>query len=866
MSEKINISLIGTFDDQLSRATVKAKSSLEALKKTTDEMVKSSNNVGSAGTKAASGFSKIQTAASTAATKVKAFATALPGVINGLSSVATSAVMLHRSYRDLVDTQIKVDRATRQLSLANEAEAKAQAKVNQLVAEGKQGTPEYAQALVDLEQAQQQVKIKTDLLGEAQEAQSDAYEDFYLSIIPGVLGILGTLSSTFVGLRAVTAATGTATIQLSTAMKALRVALIAIPLVAIAAALLAIKTNAFGFRDALNELGVKLGQIFPQIKPFLQWIKDLAEAFGLTEKAMDLKKAWDLLVSGFQGAIKKIKETDWKAVINTIVTGISDFIKNFDWDAAWQSFKDALKSFAEWLDPILKDIGKFITDTIKSEGPKWWAGFQEALYSTGQWVKTGMISIAKAILNYISTNKDKWWIAFQEALWNGGKWVLDALKNIGTTISEYIKGNAASWWNTLVNVGKQVLGAINPFNWLKGFGGVLQGAEAAGPGGGGGMVDLATAKNMMGIPTQPKIDITAAIAKLDQLKAYANTTTTQISSFFVVMESSIKATLGRIGTFGTTAFTPLQTAATTVTSQTSAAFVTMETSIKGTITRIGAVFPTAFTQLYTFALQNTGKTIEAFVILQQQITTVMTAIKTVIGTQFLAIIDIISAFGPVLTALQNQFSNFSTSVSTYMTGMTTAIGNFATKSTASFNTVNTAVKTTQNALSSMSTSVSTYMTGMSSKVSQFGSAAQSAFSKVKSSADAATKSVKALQSAINALKSKTITITVNFKVNKPSGLEHGGAFLASAQHGFSGIVDRPTTMGGVRMGEGFKPELVTVQPLTRGTGNHSGPTVSSGGFGGSSRPIEIHVHNEINGREIQRIIKRVALEDIGLQI
>ena len=60
---------------------------------------------------------------------------------------------------------------------------------------------------------------------------------------------------------------------------------------------------------------------------------------------------------------------------------------------------------------------------------------------------------------------------------------------------------------------------------------------------------------------------------------------------------------------------------------------------------------------------------------------------------------------------------------------------------------------------------------------------------------------------------------------------------------------------------------MTVQPLTRGTGNHSGPTVSSGGGGtGSSRPIVIHVHNELGGREVQRIIKKVALEDIGLQV
>ena len=70
------------------------------------------------------------------------------------------------------------------------------------------------------------------------------------------------------------------------------------------------------------------------------------------------------------------------------------------------------------------------------------------------------------------------------------------------------------------------------------------------------------------------------------------------------------------------------------------------------------------------------------------------------------------------------------------------------------------------------------------------------------------------------------------------------------------------------MGEAFKPELVTVQPLTRGTGNHGGPTVSSspGGGGSGGRAIEIHVHNEINGREIQRIIRKVALSDIGLQV
>jgi hypothetical protein len=89
---------------------------------------------------------------------------------------------------------------------------------------------------------------------------------------------------------------------------------------------------------------------------------------------------------------------------------------------------------------------------------------------------------------------------------------------------------------------------------------------------------------------------------------------------------------------------------------------------------------------------------------------------------------------------------------------------------------------------------------------------------------------------------------------------------AMAQHGFSGIVNRPTTFKGVRMGEGFKPELVTVQPLTRGTGNHGGPTVSAGGGGGGGRPVIIENIIMIDGRVIDKRIRKVALDGIGMQV
>jgi hypothetical protein len=79
------------------------------------------------------------------------------------------------------------------------------------------------------------------------------------------------------------------------------------------------------------------------------------------------------------------------------------------------------------------------------------------------------------------------------------------------------------------------------------------------------------------------------------------------------------------------------------------------------------------------------------------------------------------------------------------------------------------------------------------------------------------------------------------------------------------MVDRPTTFGGARMGEGFKPELVTVTPLTRGTGNHTGPTVSSGGSRGGG-PMVIENIIMLDGQVIDKRIRKVALDDFGMQV
>ena len=54
--------------------------------------------------------------------------------------------------------------------------------------------------------------------------------------------------------------------------------------------------------------------------------------------------------------------------------------------------------------------------------------------------------------------------------------------------------------------------------------------------------------------------------------------------------------------------------------------------------------------------------------------------------------------------------------------------------------------------------------------------------------------------------------------------------------------------------------MVTVTPLTRGTGNPSGPLVSNGGWfgGGGRQPIVIENINTLDGQIIDKRIRKAA--------
>ncbi|WP_411753296.1 hypothetical protein [Serratia sp. (in: enterobacteria)] len=124
-----------------------------------------------------------------------------------------------------------------------------------------------------------------------------------------------------------------------------------------------------------------------------------------------------------------------------------------------------------------------------------------------------------------------------------------------------------------------------------------------------------------------------------------------------------------------------------------------------------------------------------------------------------------------------------------------------------------------------------------------------------------------LQSAIDDLKSKSITVTTTYVTKK-----------VNAQHGFHGVVASPTNF---TVGEGFKPELVSVTPLSPGASlpQSTGVEIQSGsvnqvitrnkgrGVSGSSGPtflrIEMPVYLYPGGDMLRKEIREIPLEDTG---
>jgi hypothetical protein len=205
-----NFKLLGASETQTVTQTNAFKTGITALTTPTQQVGTNMKNlVGNMGPLAgnfqkATGAAKdmvaqeknLATSSQSLGSKVKDNISRYSNLAIGLSTTITSGINLVRSLRDLGDAHLAVDKAVRKQSTANEALEKATNKVVKLEKEGKKGTTEYASALRDQEQATQGVEIANTNASMKQKEYNDNLLDTAVSVIPTVIGTIGTLGST----------------------------------------------------------------------------------------------------------------------------------------------------------------------------------------------------------------------------------------------------------------------------------------------------------------------------------------------------------------------------------------------------------------------------------------------------------------------------------------------------------------------------------------------------------------------------------------------------------------------------------------------------------------------------------------------
>lgn len=391
--------------------------------------------------KTSKGIKDVKTSSSSAASSVRNFGSGMTTAAFGISTMATGIVGLQRSYRDLTDMQLGVDRAQLKVSKSTEALTKAKTKLKEVEKKNGKNSKEYAAAQLDVKQAQDAVNVATFNLSEKQEAYNDNLENFKLNLLPTFLGFGTTAAGIFSAFSGGADKATKATNGMGRGMKALTGILKLSPLFILAGVLLAIRTNAGGFRDMLDKLGAKLGEMFPGLKGFLNWVRDLGEALGLTGGKLDLHKAFDLLKSGFQSFVKTLETTDWSAVLQGIVSQIETWVNNTNWETVWNGFRDAMVATGTWIGEKLGILGKYIYDYFSNPTNQayLWSGFQYAIWAGGSWLGEQLGKIFNAIYTYFSDPKvqEAIWNGIKTGLWLGGTWLYEQLGIIFNAIYNY---------------------------------------------------------------------------------------------------------------------------------------------------------------------------------------------------------------------------------------------------------------------------------------------------------------------------------------------------------------------------------------------------------------------------------------------
>jgi hypothetical protein len=145
-----------------------------------------------------SSFTDLGGATGTAATNFKTFASGMVGAAGSIAGISAGIIGISQSYTEMERAQTSADRASNRYQQGLISLQTDQQKVNDLVAKGAQGTPEYAKAVETLALQQDKNRANLDFMTEAQTRASEATASFYTQVIPNAINIIGNIATAIV--------------------------------------------------------------------------------------------------------------------------------------------------------------------------------------------------------------------------------------------------------------------------------------------------------------------------------------------------------------------------------------------------------------------------------------------------------------------------------------------------------------------------------------------------------------------------------------------------------------------------------------------------------------------------------------------
>ena len=233
--------------------------------------------------------------ASTTASETQTTTRSFKDAALGMGLAASAGAALYFQFGDLQRSEVKVREAEKNIDTARASLIGSQQALTNLIEEGITSGDDYERAQLRVSAAEAGLQIATEKATFAQGDMNRAHLQFALSTIPTVIGAassakmaLAGLGFSFKGAGAGAVLGGGGIRAFGAAIKATMLAMgpIGWILIGIGGVLTAIATNAFGVRDAINEMGKALGDLLPFLKPVLEFMGSFGDmVFGKTEKA-----------------------------------------------------------------------------------------------------------------------------------------------------------------------------------------------------------------------------------------------------------------------------------------------------------------------------------------------------------------------------------------------------------------------------------------------------------------------------------------------------------------------------------------------------------------------------------------------------